>query len=111
MGPIEGRLSDVLLTPDGRQGIRMGAVFFDLPVRQSQIVQEELGLVRVRVAADEAFGSKHERLITARVRERMGDVHVVVERVTEVPRTSTGKLQAVVSNLTAAQRATALGRD
>ena len=110
MGPIEGRLNDVLLTTDGRQGLRMGAVFYGLPVRQSQIVQEELGLVRVRVAADDAFGGKHERLIMARVRERMGNVRVVVERVNEVPRTATGKLQTIISNLTAAQRATALGR-
>jgi phenylacetate-CoA ligase len=110
MGPIEGRMNDVLLTPDGRQGVRMGAVFFDLPVRQSQIVQEELGFVRVRVAPDDAFATRHERIIAERVRERMGDVKVVIERVTEVPRTSNGKLQAIVSNLTPAQRAAALGR-
>jgi phenylacetate-CoA ligase len=88
----------------------MGAVFYDLPVRQSQIVQEELGLLRVRIAPDDAFGTRHEQAITARVRERMGNVKVVVERVTEVPRTATGKLRAIVSNLTPAQRAAALGR-
>ena len=110
MGRIEGRISDVLLTPDGRQGVRMGAVFFDLPVRQSQIVQEQLAVVRVRVAPDDAFRPKHERIIAERVRERMGNVRVVVERVTEVPRTSSGKLQSIVSNLTPAERAAALGR-
>ncbi|HXO85411.1 MAG TPA: hypothetical protein VN803_07790 [Gemmatimonadales bacterium] len=110
MGPIEGRLTDVLLTPDGRQAVRMGAVFFDLPVRQSQIVQEQLSLVRVRVAPDDAFTMRHERVIAERVRERMGPVQVIVERVTEVPRTSSGKLQAIVSLLSPAQRATALGR-
>lgn len=110
LGPIEGRISDVLLTPDGRQGVRMGAVFFDLPVRQSQIVQEELARVRVRVAVDDGFTRQHERLIAERVRERMGNVAVVVERVTEVPRTSSGKLQSIVSLLSPAQRSAALGR-
>lgn len=110
MGPIEGRISDVLLTPDGRQAVRMGAVFFDLPVRQSQIVQEQLSVVRVRVAPDEAFAKRHERIIAERVRERMGPVQVIIERVTEVPRTSSGKLQAIVSLLSPAQRSTALGR-
>jgi acyl-coenzyme A synthetase/AMP-(fatty) acid ligase len=64
----------------------------------------------VRVAPDDAFRPKHERIIAERVRERMGNVRVVVERVTEVPRTSSGKLQSIVSNLTPAERAAALGR-
>lgn len=110
MGPIEGRISDVLLTPDGRQAVRMGAVFFDLPVRQSQIVQEQLSVVRVRVAPDDTFTKRHERIIAERVRERMGPVQVIIERVTEVPRTSSGKLQAIVSLLSPTQRSTALGR-
>jgi phenylacetate-CoA ligase len=110
MGPIEGRLTDVLLTRDGRQAVRMGAVFFDLPVRQSQIVQEQLALVRVRVAPDDSFGTRHERIIAERVRERMGDVQVIVERVKEIPRTASGKLQAIVSLLSSTQRSAALGR-
>jgi phenylacetate-CoA ligase len=109
MGPIEGRMNDTLLSPDGRQAVRMGAVFFDLPVRQSQIVQEQLALVRVRVAPDDGFGVKHERIITERVRERLGDVRVVVERVNEMPRTSGGKLRSIISQLTPADRAAALG--
>jgi hypothetical protein len=35
---------------------------------------------------------------------------VIVERFTEVPRTASGKLQAIVSLLSPAQRSTALGR-
>ena len=104
MGPIKGRVNDVLVTPDGRQAAHMGAVFFDLPVRQSQIVQEQLDFVRVRVAADDAFDDTHERLIAARIQERMGDTRVLIERVNEVPRTASGKLQTIVSKLPA-QRA------
>lgn len=110
MGPIEGRISDVLLTPDGRQAMRMGAVFFDLPVRQSQIVQEQLSVVRVRVAPDDSFGTRHERIIAERIQERMGGVQVIIERVAEVPRTSSGKLQAIVSLLSPSQRSAALER-
>jgi phenylacetate-CoA ligase len=108
MGAIDGRTNDVLLTPDGRQAGRMGAVVFGLPVRQSQVVQEQIDFVRVRVAPDDGFEPAHERTIADRVRERMGDVRVVVERVTEVPRTSSGKLRAVVSNLTPEERAAVL---
>lgn len=108
MGAIDGRTDDVLLTPDGRQAGRMGAVVFGLPVRQSQVVQEQIDFVRVRVVPDDGFDTAHERTIADRVRDRMGDVRVVVERVTEVPRTSSGKLRAVVSHLTAEERAAVL---
>jgi phenylacetate-CoA ligase len=110
MGPIEGRIGDILLTPDGRQAVRMGAVFFDLPVRQSQIVQEELSVIRIRVAPDDEFNTRHERIIMERVRDRMGAVNVIIERVKEIPRTSSGKLQTIVSMLSAAQRSAVLGR-
>jgi phenylacetate-CoA ligase len=49
-------------------------------------------------------------MIVRRLRQRMGDVRVPVERVVEVPRTANGKLRAVVSRLSAAERAAALGR-
>ncbi|MGH7528935.1 MAG: phenylacetate--CoA ligase family protein [Gemmatimonadales bacterium] len=111
MGPIEGRTDDVLITPDGRQAPRMGAVFHGLPVRQSQIVQEELDVVRVRVAPGDGFTRAHERTIAARVRERLGRaVRVLVEPMDELPRTSSGKLRAIVSHLSPDERAAALGR-
>jgi phenylacetate-CoA ligase len=110
LGAIDGRTNDVLVTADGRQAARVGAVFTGLPIRQSQIAQEELNLVRVRVAAAPGFGRSHEQTIIERMRERMGDVRVIVEQVDEVPRTSSGKLRSVVCLLTAAERAAALGR-
>ena len=50
-----------------------------------------------------------ENAWTPALRQRMGDVRVLVERVTEVPRTANGKLRAVVSRLSAADRWAALG--
>ena len=111
MGPIEGRTDDVLITPDGRQGARMGAVFHGLPVRQSQIAQERVDLLRVSVAAAPGFDESHERTIIERIRERLGEIEVVVERTPEIARTANGKLRAIVSHLTAAERAAVLGRD
>lgn len=109
MGPIEGRTNDVLVTPDGRQAARVGAVFSGLPVRHSQIVQEALDLLVVRIAPAPEFEHEHERLIVTRLRQRMGDVRVLVERVAEIPRTANGKLRGVISRLSAAERAAALG--
>jgi hypothetical protein len=40
----------------------------------------------------------------------MGEVRVIIDRVDAVPRTSNGKLRAVICNLPAAERAAALER-
>jgi phenylacetate-CoA ligase len=111
MGPIEGRTDDVLITPDGRQAARMGAVFHGLPVRQSQIIQERADFLRVLVVPAAGFDDGHERTIAGRIRERLGEIEVAVERAPAIQRTSNGKLRAIVSRLTPAERAAVLGRD
>jgi phenylacetate-CoA ligase len=108
LGKIDGRTNDLLVTPDGRQVFWLNPVFYGLPIRQSQIAQEKLDFLRVRVAPAEGFSESTERTILDRLRERMGDVQVVIDRVDEVPRTSNGKLRAVVCLLTPAERSAAL---
>jgi phenylacetate-CoA ligase len=109
-GHIRGRTNDVLLTRDGHQVSWVNPVFYGIPLRSSQIVQETLDRFRVHVAPVPEFSAEHEATIIARLRERMGDVHVVIERVDEVPRGANGKLRAVVCNLSSSERAAALGR-
>lgn len=108
MGHIEGRMNDLLVTRDGRLVFWLNPVFYGLPVRQSQIIQEHLDELRVRVTPAPGFSALTERTITGRIQERMGDVRVIVDRVTEVPRTTNGKLRAVVCNLPREQREAAL---
>lgn len=73
-------------------------------IREAQIIQERLDFVRVRVAATPGFNATHEQSIATGVRERMGEVQVVVDRVEVIPRTADGKLRAVVCNLSAEER-------
>ena len=108
LGAIDGRTTDLLLTRDGRKVFWLNPVFYGLPVRHSQIAQEQLDLVRVRVAPAPGFTAAMEQTIVRRLQERMGDIRVIVDRVDEVPRTSNGKLRAVVCNLSPAERAAAL---
>lgn len=106
LGRIEGRLDDVIVTPDGRKVGRMDPVFkADLSIREAQIVQEELDLVRVRVAPGAEFGARQEEELKRRVRLRLGEgVRVEVERVKEIERGAAGKFRAVVSKLGAERR-------
>lgn len=105
---VEGRTSDQLVTPDGRMVFWLNPVFYGLPIRQSQIVQESLTRVRVKVAPAPEFRPQDERTIAERLRDRLGEVAVHLERVTEIPRTANGKVRAVVCNLSPEERAQAL---
>jgi phenylacetate-CoA ligase len=102
---IEGRIDDVLLTRDGRAATALDIVFDGIAtIREAQIIQERLDLVRVRVAPAPGFSAACEQTITTGVRERLGEVQVVVDRVDVIPRTSNGKLRTVVCNLSAEER-------
>jgi phenylacetate-CoA ligase len=98
---VEGRTSDLLITPDGRRIFWLNPVFYGLPVRQGQIVQETLQRVRVRFIPAPDFTEAAGRALVTRLRERVGDVEVVLEPVAEMPRTAAGKVRAVVSSVAA----------
>jgi phenylacetate-CoA ligase len=108
---VIGRIEDVVVGPDGRQMVRFHGVFVDQPhVREGQIVQETLDRVRVKVVPCAGFGDADVRDIMARVQQRLGkEVKVIVEPVTEIPRTKAGKFQAVVSLLAHESPSGALG--
>ena len=100
---VLGRIEDVVVGPDGREMVRFHGIFVDQPnVREGQIVQEKLDRIRVRVVPAGAFGPADEAEIIRRVTQRLGPtVEVLVERVSEIPRTAGGKFRAVVSELAA----------
>ena len=108
MGRVEGRMNDILFTADRRPVFWLNPVFYGLPVRQSQIVQEQLDVLRVRVTPAPGFTAATERTIVSRLQDRMGDVRVIVDRVLEVPRTANGKLRAIVCQLPASERSAGL---
>jgi phenylacetate-CoA ligase len=109
-GSVEGRLSDVLVTRDGRRVFWLNPVFYGLPIRESQIVQERLDRVRIRLVAGPEYGAATARVISDRLQERMGAIDVVIEPVAVIPRTANGKLRAVVCEVPARELAKA-GRD
>lgn len=108
LGRVEGRMNDILFTTDRRPVFWLNPVFYGLPVRQSQIIQEHLDVLRVRVTPAPGFTTATERTIVSRLQDRMGDVRVIVDRVLEVPRTANGKLRAIVCQLPASERSAGL---
>jgi phenylacetate-CoA ligase len=66
----------------------------------SQIVQESINEVHVRVVARPFFTAEREAQLLAALRERLGpDVHVTLERVSAIPREPSGKFRWVISKV------------
>jgi len=101
---IEGRMDDVLYTRDGRRIGRLSQVVKALPLREAQIIQETLDRIRVRFVPAPTYTPETEHILVERVRERMGDVEVALERVGTIPRAANGKFRAVLCNLPAPER-------
>jgi phenylacetate-CoA ligase len=102
MESIEGRADDVLFTVDGRRVGRLDPVFkSSLGILEAQIVQETLHSVRLRFVATPEYKVEDGKTMVRRIRERMGEVQVILESVNEIPRSSNGKFRAVICNLPA----------
>ena len=71
----------------------------ELPVREAQIIQKSLDRIHVRYVPAVNFHKEAERSIAGRLRDRLGDVEVTFEQVSQVPRTSNGKFRAVLCEL------------
>ena len=96
---LEGRLDDVIVTPDGRRVGRLDPVFkADLPLREAQIVQVDRDRVVLRFVPAAGYGSAIAEDLKRRLGQRLGEAMVIeVEEVERLPRTAAGKLRAVVS--------------
>jgi len=101
---VEGRIDDLLYTPDGRYVAQLYPILATARVHESQLVQETLRRVRVRYVPAPGFTESDARSIVDNLRARMGDVEVLLEPVTSIPRTAGGKFQFIICQLPDAQR-------
>lgn len=101
---IEGRTNDVLIAPDGRRVYWLNPVFYGLPVREAQIIQEEVDRLRVRYVPAPNLTRETERSIIDRLQARMGGVEVIMEPIDAIPRGPNGKFRAVICKLSKENR-------
>ena len=100
LSTIDGRLDDMIITPDGRVIGRLDPVFkSELDIREAQIIQKELDLICVKIVPGPGFNEKTETLIAEQLKNRLGKVRVTFEKVPFIPREPNGKFKAVVCNL------------
>jgi phenylacetate-CoA ligase len=111
LSAVEGRTDDVLYATDGRIVGRLDPVFKSrLPIKEAQIVQDALDIIRVRYVPADGFLRADGQSLIDRVRDRMGPVNVILEEVDTITRTKNGKFRAVICNLSVEEQTRARAR-
>jgi phenylacetate-CoA ligase len=69
-------------------------------VREAQIVQQEPGRIRLRLVRGSEYGDGDEKRLRREFAQRLGvDADIDIDYVEQLPRTRSGKLRFVVSEM------------
>lgn len=98
---VVGRVEDIVTGPDGRQLVRFHGVFVNQPhVIEGQIIQETLNDFTVKIVPGDGFSDEDKIDIKHRMYQRLGlNVNINVDVVVSIPRSKSGKFQAVISKV------------
>jgi phenylacetate-CoA ligase len=98
---VDGRIEDYVVLRNGARIGRMDHVFKDMiNVREAQIHQSVSGMLTVRVVRGSRYTDQDEADLLRELRKRVGeDEEIKVEYAASLPRSSSGKLRLVVSEV------------
>jgi phenylacetate-CoA ligase len=98
---IDGRDEDIITTPDGKKIGRLTFIFMAYDnVKESQIIQNSIDEIIIKVIPKDIYTDEDKRLIIARMKEYVGENMIVkLEIVDSIERTKAGKFKHVISNI------------
>jgi phenylacetate-CoA ligase len=98
---LVGRVDDEIVTVDGRRVGRLDPLFKGLDgIKETQIVQVAPDRIVVNIVPDEDYAPEVGRSLANALKMRVGhDMDVELRFLDRIPRTSSGKFRAVVSQL------------
>ncbi|NLX13558.1 MAG: phenylacetate--CoA ligase family protein [Phycisphaerales bacterium] len=98
---IDGRKEDYVILRNGARVGRMAHIFKDFEnIREAQLYQDTPGVLHVRVVRGANYTAHDESMLLRKFRERFGDeAEIRIEYVERLPRSATGKLRFVVSEI------------
>lgn len=104
---IEGRMDDVIVTPEGNLVGRLDPIFKAVSsLQETRIVQDAKDHVRVEIVASSAFTRAMEDALQAELRSRLGPrMRIDIARVQSIERTGSGKLRTTVNLVYPSRRA------
>jgi phenylacetate-CoA ligase len=99
---INGRVDDIVITPEGKRIGRMDPVFKGVEgIDLAQIIQKKINIIQVNVilSANSAEAFKPQILIN-NIKERTSPaMHVEIQYVSDIPKSNNGKFKSVISKL------------
>ena len=99
---INGRIEDVIIGPNGNVMVRFHSVFIDVDgLIASQIVQQTISHIILRLVVDHLYNNvTSETVMMDRLKYQLGNsIEILFEYVSELPKTSSGKIKAVISKI------------
>jgi phenylacetate-CoA ligase len=103
LGPMETRVGGTLQLPDGRflPYPLINYAFMGLEhIRKTQLVQQTLEHIVVRLVPDGAFSGRDRETLIANMKQYLGGgVRIDIELVDDIPREPSGKYRWVVSKI------------
>ncbi len=101
---VEGRMDDVVRLPDGSQVGRLGVAFQGIPnLRYAQIVQEDVGAIRVNIVTSPRFNVDDQQLLLHKLRRRLNNsLAITFNKIgeEEIIKSPSGKYKLIVSKIT-----------
>jgi phenylacetate-CoA ligase len=98
---IDGRLEDTLILKNGAHIYRLDQLFADLKnIQEAQVRQTMVGEAEFKIVKGCGYGAADEAELFYEIKERFGDLcEIRVTYVDNLPRTASGKLRLVVSEV------------
>jgi phenylacetate-CoA ligase len=95
---IEGRVDDVVITPEGRHVGRLDPIFKSaVSIAEARVVQDANDHIRLEVVPAHGYSAAGESLLVDELQRRLGPtMRVDVVQVATIPRERSGKLRMVV---------------
>ncbi|MGE4585222.1 MAG: phenylacetate--CoA ligase family protein [Sphaerochaeta sp.] len=102
---LDGRKEDYVILSNGAKVGRLDHIFKDLTsIKEAQFVQKRIGAVTVNIVPGAKYDAEDEKKLYGEIASRLGDIQVEIRHVEKIPRTKSGKLRFVVSELDSIRR-------
>ena len=103
MSDVTSKSEDIITTPDGRHIVPASLTHPFKPLKgvlESQIIQEELRFMTVKLVVNNQFNDDERNSIIRELSARVGaDMKIEIQIVDAIPRTQSGKLRWVISKV------------
>ena len=100
---INGRTNEFIVLEDNTRisSAALSLIFKDIiSIREAQIVQKDINDIVIRIVKTDAYSSFDEKKTTKGLRERLGkSMKISYEYVEKIPRTKSGKMRLVISEV------------